>query len=347
MRHGAWQRGKVRLFPPVRSEVFEIRRFACARGVVVLNVRPAVAPLHLVDEHHAAEAVVVAQIAVVGNPCVSVVVHNEFGVVPRSGHEVVAGEQCFGLVVEHTAAAFCYIRAFELVGAAVNHLVRAVRALAARAVGAEQVVIAVALEHIRAFHERACYLHFLCPRFYVQAVVGELNHVYSGKAAPDEVVEAVVLDEELVDGVVHALCGGGEDDAAVDERAFRAVGRGNGHAALDVALSPHAYAVVEHVLAVDVVDVGRPHAGALVARLARAGANAFGARGFGERRAHKNPVDEVAGAVNGHVVRVFRAIEVEEAVFLAFYYRGVGRGVRYDGVLVCLAPDVVVGCGGA
>ena len=105
-------------------------------------------------------------------------------------------------------------------------------------------------------------------------------------------------------------------------------------------MSPYADRVIVDVLAIDVVDVGSPKG--TPAR----GREALGAGAAVEHRAHEAPVDEVFGAEDRSVANVFGAVEVEETVFLALYHRGVGHRPFYNGVFVCFALDVVVGCGG-
>ena len=143
--------------------LLEVRNFRNGGRARIFHVGPAVFPHHLVEEYYASQIGISAQKSVVGNPCVAVVVLNEFGIVPRAGNEVIAFDEKLALVVEHTSAALVYIRAGKVGGAAVNYVVGAFGAFAAGSRGAEQIIIAVALVYVRRFGKSAHELRFLRP----------------------------------------------------------------------------------------------------------------------------------------------------------------------------------------
>ena len=221
------------------------------------------------------------------------------------------------LIVEHRTAALVDVRAEQTCGTPYEDAVIALRAGAAESGRAEEVIIAATLIYIRALGECASELLLLGAGHDVQTVVGELDDIDAAEGAPHEIVLAIVIDILSVDRVAHAYRLACEQGSRVDERALRTVGPGYADAAL-VTVAPHTYGVVEHILVADMSNVGRPDHRAL-GRAVAVGildirAHRARAGSIGEGCTDEEPVDKVPGAVDGHIVMVLCAVEVEVAV---------------------------------
>ena len=157
---------------------------------------------------------------------------------------------------------------------------------------------------ISALHERAGYLLRLLAGFDRQTVVGKLDTINAMEAAPEEILMPAVLDVEPIDGVSYTYLLTGKHAAMVCERAFRPGSRSYPNAAGPLA-SPFRFGIIEHILAVDIVDVGCPKIALRVPLRACL---------VGKGGAYKRPVDKVFRLVDRRVSDVLRGIEVPATV---------------------------------
>ncbi len=177
---------------------------------------------------------------------------------PWTSNETVSFQQGFSLIVEHSAAVFVDIRSHQISGASVNHMIRTTCPIAARTCRTEQIIVTVFLVDICCFHESACKLFLGSAWHNAQSVIGELYYVNSTKRTPNQIVLAAFFNKELVDGILYSNLITYKHSAAINKRTFGTLRCGNTNAALPFN-TPHADGIIEYVLSVDVIDVGRPH----------------------------------------------------------------------------------------
>ena len=262
---------------------------------------------------------------VIEQPGLAGIVGDELGAVSRSVHLRAGIEQGREVVACGRAAIAVDIGSEEIARAGHHQAVGALGPLAACACRADEVIVVAMLDDHRGLDQSAGYLSGLGAFFQLQSVGSELHAVDVVEGAEEEpAAPVVILYEEGVDAVLDADLAGNEELVGIVEAPVGAVADGYANAAVP-RLAPLRLGIVEHVLAADIVDVGCPDASV--------GHHVHGACGIGEGGAGISPGDQVARAVDGHVVRVLGGIEVEVAVLRADD-GGVGQAPTDDGVLV-------------
>ena len=157
-----------------------------------------------------------------------------------------------------------------------------------------------------------------------ESVVGKLHAVDIVERPPEKIVARVDADEAGVDAVLYPHLARDEQLVGIMESAVGSVAHRHADATLP-GLSPLRLGVVEHILPVDVIDVGSPDT--------PIGHEVHGAGGIGEGRSGVSPCHQVLRPVDGHVVRILCGIEIEIAI-VGLDDRWVGHAVSNHRIVV-------------